>query len=224
MRIGPGSNVEIVIDFDWFQETIDIRRATVYDVQDEKIILSQTSPPIASYNIGKRVKLTYILKERQGAARYAVNGSLQEIVKEYRLSGSETAEAIVVVAEPGEERFNLRRHYRLEPPADSGITLCLDGEQVSLLDISVGGARFNYRTDRRLGPGEKIKLELRMENQRYEVLAEVVRTMPLSGRMAGKLETAAVQFLDLDENIKEILSKKIRDIERELRYKERFRR
>ena len=58
MDIIPGSNVDIVLDYDWLREKIDVRRATVYDLNDERILLSQTAPPTARYNIGKKVKLT----------------------------------------------------------------------------------------------------------------------------------------------------------------------
>ena len=107
MEISPGSNVDIVLDFDWSEETIDVRRATVYDLDDEKIILSQTSPPIATYNIGKRVKVTYRVREKDGLARYCITGRLAEIVRDYKLSGSETEQALVIIQESGHERFNL---------------------------------------------------------------------------------------------------------------------
>jgi c-di-GMP-binding flagellar brake protein YcgR len=220
MRIGPGSNVEIVVDFDWSRETIDVRRSTVYDIDEDKIILSQTLPPIAKHDVGKRVKVAYIVTEKDGQARYAINASLKEIIKGYRLSGSETTQAVILVAEPGEERFNLRRYYRLEPPPDSGINLFRNGEEVAILDISVGGAKFSHSKNRPLKPKQMVKLKLGVDDKGYDVEAEVIRSVPVIGRMATVLETVAVQFLNLERNMKELFTKKILNIERDMRYKE----
>ena len=218
MNISPGSNVDIVVDFDWSEETIDVRRATVYDLDDQRIILSQTSPPIATYDIGKRVKVAYLVTEKDGPARYCITGRLAEIVRDYKLSGSETSEAIVLIQESGHERFNLRLFYRLEPQTDSGLTLFLGEEKVNILDISIGGAKFTHRKDHPVKHKEMLKLILQVGEESFDIEAQVVRVLPVSGRMAKKLESVAVQFLNLDMNIKDLLSKKIRDIEREMRY------
>ena len=222
MNIAPGSNVDIVIDFDWLKEAIDVRKATAYDLDDERMILSQPSPPIATYSIGKRVKVTYLVRKADGPVRYAITGKLVDIVRDYKLSGSDTAEAIVVNQEPGHERFNLRRYYRLKPPPDSGITLSLNGEEGNIVDISAGGAKFTHSKNRPLKPKQMVKLKLGVEEQGSDVEAEVVRTMPVSGRMARKLETVAVQFFNLNREMKNLLSKKILDIDRKMRYREAY--
>lgn len=220
MNISPGSNVDIVVDFDRSEETIDVRSTTVYDLDDQRIILSQTSPPIATCDIGRRVKVAYLVTEKDGPARYCVTARLAEIVRDYKLSGSETAEAIVLIQESAHERFNLRLFYRLEPPTDSGLTLFLGEEKVNILDVSIGGAKFTHRKDHPVKPNEMLKLILQVGEESFDVEAQVVRVLPVSGRMAKKLESVAVQFLNLDMNIKDLLSKKIRDIEREMRYRE----
>ena len=220
MNISPGSNVDIVVDFDWSEETIDVRSATVYDLDDPKIILSQTSPPIATYDIGRRVKVAYLVMEKDGPARYCVTARVEQIVRDYKLSGSETAEAIVLIQESGHERFNLRLFYRLEPPTDSDIALFLHKEKVNILDISIGGAKFTHRKDHPVKPKEILELVLQIDEESFDIEAQVVSILPVGGRMARKLESVAVQFLNLDMNMKDLLSKKIRDIEREMRYRE----
>jgi len=220
MRISPGSNVDIVVDFDWSEETIDVRNATVYDLDDQRIILSQTSPPIATYDIGKRVKVAYLVMEKDGPARYCVTARLAQIVRDYKLSGSETVEAIVLIQESGHERFNLRLFYRLEPPTDSGIALFLRKEKVNIFDISIGGAKFTHSKDHTINPKEMLELILQVDEESFDIEAQVVKILPVGGRMAKKLESVAVQFLNLDMNMKDLLSKKIRDIEREMRYRE----
>jgi hypothetical protein len=222
MNMSPGSNVDIVVDFDWSEETIDVRSATVYDIDDQRIILSQTSPPITTYDIGKRVKVAYAVKEKDGPARYCVTARVAEIVMDYQLSGSETTQALVVMQEGGHERFNLRLFYRLEPPSDSGMVIFLNEEKVNIVDISIGGAKFTHRKDQPVKTKEILELILQLGEESFDVEAQVVRVLPVSGRMAKKLESVSVQFLNLDMNMKDLLSKKIRDIEREMRYRETY--
>ena len=67
---------------------------------------------------------------------------------------------------------------------------------------------------------EMLKLILQVDEQGFDLRAQVVKILPVGGRMAKKLESVAVQFLNLDREMIELLSKKIRDIEREMRYRE----
>ena len=220
MDIIPGSNVDIVLDFDWLNEKIDVRRATVYDLNDERIVLSQTDPPTARYNIGKKVKITYLLMEKDGWVRYGINGRLVKIVTDYRLSGSETVQAIVIIPEPGREFFNLRLFYRLEPPLDCGLALFLKKEEVNIINISLGGAKFTHSKDNPIMPKNRLKLILQIDKQHYYIEAQALRVSPVSGRMGKKLEAVALKFLNLDKKIQDLLSIKIRGVERKMRYKE----
>ena len=222
MDIIPGSNVDIVLDYDWLREKIDVRRATVYDLNDERIVLSQTSLPTARYNIGKKVKITYLLMEKDGWVRYGINGRLIEIVMDYRLSGSETVQAIVIIPEPGREFFNLRLFYRLEPPLDCGLTLFLKKEEVNIIDISLGGAKFTHSKDYPIVPKNRLKLILQIDKQCYDIEAQALRVSSVRGRMGEKLEAIAVQFLNLDKKTQDLLSIKIKDVERKIRYKEAY--
>jgi len=220
MDIIPGSNVDIVLDFDWLKEKIDVRRATVYDLNNERIVVSQTVPPTARYNIGKRVKVTYLVMEKGDWVRYGIDGRLIEIVMDYRMSGSGTVQAMVIIPEPGHEPFNLRLFYRLEPPLDCGLSLFLKEEKVNIVNISLGGAKFTHSKDYPVMPRERLKLTLQIDAQRYNIGAQSLRISSISGRMAKKLEAVAVQFLNLDRKIQDLLSTKIREIERKMRYKE----
>jgi hypothetical protein len=220
MNISPGSSVAIVIDFDWLKETIDLRRATVYDLDDQRIVVSQTSPPIATFDIGKKVKVTYLVREKDGPARYSFTGRLAEIVKGYQLSRSEAEEAVVIVPEGSDESFNLRSFYRLKPPSDSGMALLLNEEKVNIVDISIGGVKFTHRRDHPVKQKEILKLILQIDEHAFAVDAQVMRILPVRGRMEKTLKSVAVQFLNLDMNMTDLLFKKIRDIERGMRYRE----
>ncbi|MBW1671172.1 MAG: PilZ domain-containing protein [Deltaproteobacteria bacterium] len=222
MDIIPGSNVDIVLDFDWWKEKIDVRRATVYDLNDKRMVLSQTAPPTARYNIGKKVKITYLLMEKDGWVRYGINGRLIENAMDYRLSGHQTVQAIIITPEPGREFFNLRLFYRLEPPLDCGLALFLKKEKMNILNISLGGSQFTHSKDYPIMPRNRLKLILQIDKQRYDIEAQALRVSSVSGRMGEKLEAIAVQFLNPDKKVQELLSIKIKDIERKIRYKESY--
>ena len=93
---------------------------------------------------------------------------------------------------------------------------------MNIIDISIGGAKFTHRKDHPAKLKEILKLILQVNEQKVDVEAQVLGIFPVSGRMAKRLETVAVQFLNLDRKMKELLSRKIRDIEREMRYRERY--
>ncbi|HDH97645.1 MAG TPA: hypothetical protein ENF70_00730 [Deltaproteobacteria bacterium] len=71
-------------------------------------------------------------------------------------------------------------------------------------------------------PKNRLKLILQIDKQHYYIEAQALRVSPVSGRMGKKLEAVAVQFLNLDKKIQELLSIKIRAIERKIRYKEAY--
>lgn len=91
---------------------------------------------------------------------------------------------------------------------------------MNILDISIGGAKFTHRKDQLVKPEEILEIILQVDEENFDIEAQVVRILPVGGRMAKKLESVSVQFLNLDMNTKDLLSKKIRDIEREMRYRE----
>ncbi len=59
----PGLNVNILFTLDIDKETADVRGAMIYDVIGEKIILSQTNPPIKERHLGKDISITYLIGE-----------------------------------------------------------------------------------------------------------------------------------------------------------------
>jgi len=222
MDIIPGSKVDIVLDFDWLNEKIDVRRAVVYDLNDKRIVTSQTAPPAGSYNVGKKVKITYLLMGKDGWVRYGINGRLIRIVPDYRLSGSETAQAIEIIPEPGREFFNLRLFYRLQPPLDCGLALFLKKEKMNILNISLGGVKFTHSKDYPIVPKSRLNLTLQIDEQNYDIEAEAMRVSSVSGRMRRELEAVAVKFLNLDKKTQDLLSIKIKEVERKMLYKEAY--
>lgn len=227
--IKPGFNVDIVVDLDWGRESIDVRRATVYDIAKDQILLSQTTPPLRQSFLGKRLQITYIARGDRGPERYGVMARVKEFLKNYRLSEEVSVPALSAHMEDGYQEINLRMYYRIEPTSASGIYLSLWKEQLSLIDISIGGAKFSYKKitgspprERSLKAGEIHKFRLDLDREAFDIDAKVIRTIKVEGRMEKELEIAAIQFVSPKKKIKEILARKIRSLERDFRYREVF--
>jgi hypothetical protein len=90
---------------------------------------------------------------------------------------------------------------------------------MNIINISLGGAKFTHSKDNPIMPKNTLKLILQIDKQRYDIKTQALRVSSVSGRMRKKLEALAVQFLNLDKKIQDLLSIKIKDIERKIRYK-----
>ena len=117
--------------------------------------------------------------------------------------------------------YNLRMFYRLEPPSNCGIDIYVNGNRVNVTDISIGGASFSHNKVFPFKTNENAKIILVIGERACQVEAKVVRVWePENERLKTSLEFVSVQFVDMDGIIKNELGRKIRDVERELRYRE----
>ena len=119
------------------------------------------------------------------------------------------------------EPYNLRMFYRLEPPGNCGIDIFVNGNKVSILDISICGASFSHNRIYPFKAKEEIKIILVIGQGASQIESKVVRVWaPENEKVKKSLEFVSIQFLDMNGHIKNELGRKIRDVERDLRYKE----
>jgi hypothetical protein len=219
MNVKPGQTVKIVIREDMLRERIEVRNSITYDVQDKTVILAQTDPPVLPSYMGRRVVITYLRKEKGSLVRYGFFAHITEMIKDYRLNSGQTQAVILVSQDSKVEPYNLRMHFRVEPPTDSGLGLRMGSEDVHLLDVSVGGAKFSHMKTRSSRVGQMLKITLIIDDTETELSARILRIWDESDR---NLEFLSVQFPYIEQKIADSLARKIVDVERRLRFREVF--
>jgi hypothetical protein len=219
----PGSPSDIIIQVDFSEERIDVRRAFIYDVIEKRVILSQPNPPLASRYMGGKVAVTYLIKKGIDASRYGFYGQIVEFISEYELSSSDTVRAVVVEQKTDIEEFNVRMHYRIKPGIDSGIELTVLANSVNIIDISIGGAKISFPQNLGIEPGKMVEGKISIDGEICGYQAKVLRAWDAPGTQKGiNLKYAAMQFFNIDKKLDNLLGKKIGQIEREQRFKEMY--
>jgi hypothetical protein len=218
-EVKPGLHVHIVLSIDIQKEATDVRRALVYDIDGADVILSQTNPPFTEgRHTGKNVSVTYLIREKNGVARYGFDGKVVEVIKTYNLSSSDAVPAIRVKRQTGFRQYDLRMHYRLKPRMnDDSLALYLENGKVNLLDISIGGARFCCNGSPPVEARETEIMILSIDGQRFPIAVRNCAFNPPSaaGRRSD-LQYREVQFLNMDKTCHRLLNVKILAIQREM--------
>ena len=153
MNIGPGSNVELILEMDVLKEKIDVRRAIIHDIEGDRYILSQTTPPVRPSDLGKDARVTRLTRKGDQLHRWGFSGKLEEIIREYPLNASRTVLALCIRKTSPFETYNLRMHYRVRPGSEWSTRIEVDSMPVNLIDISIGGALFSH------GAGEPVRVQ-----------------------------------------------------------------
>jgi glutaredoxin-related protein len=216
-EVNPGMSVNIVANVDMAKEITEVRNAIVYDVDGAKLVLSQTNPPFTKYHLDKEITVTYIVKGEDTLSRVGFSGKLVGILKDYSLYSSNVVQALNVLRKGGLKTYDLRMHYRVSPKSDSGIHVYVGGERVSLIDISMGGARFCHSKDRPIESRTILNIILELDAEKFNLEAKTVNVWhPSEAGRRADLEYVSVQFMKLDRTCSHNLSGKILAIQREL--------
>ncbi|SMC22809.1 c-di-GMP-binding flagellar brake protein YcgR, contains PilZNR and PilZ domains [Desulfacinum hydrothermale DSM 13146] len=219
-EIRPGFSVDIVTRVDFNREVIDARKATVFDVDGELIVVSRPSPDFQEKHVGKKCTVTLVVRDQGGKSRFGVSAYLESLRDRYALREGTTVPAAIMRIVGPVEPFNLRMAFRVRPPITSGIALDVEGNRVNILDISTGGARF-LTTMRPLPQfRQRVDVTLHLDDKAHRFKAFVVRLGdPGPGVPQRGAKEVAVQFSGMEKQAKERLARKIIQIERELRAK-----
>lgn len=221
MNIRPGLNINIIVNIDHMKETVDVGNSLIHEMAGDRMIVAQTDPPVSRTHLGKELFVTFLDKSGGKPRRFGFPARVIEFIKDFELSSSLKVQALSLKKAGDFEEYNLRMFYRLEPPAGCGIEISLGGRRVSIIDISIGGAKFSHEMIYPFKINEPVTLTLSVEESPYEVKANVLRVWePENERLRESVALASVQFMDMDAGLKNTLARKIRDVERDLRYKE----
>lgn len=220
MNIGPGSNVEIILELDELKEKIDVRRAIVHDVEGDRYILSQTTPPVRFSDVGKEARVTRLDRKGDQLHRWGFTGTLEEILRDYPLNSSRTVLALVIRKTSAFETYNLRMHYRVRPGSDWATRIAVDSQAVNLIDISIGGALFSHGIERPFEHNRAVEVAYRGSDGRRHAIPAVVRRVwtPSDARCNG-IEFVAVRFTRMERELERELAREIMEIQRGSLYK-----
>jgi len=213
----PGLSVNIVVETDLLKEVTDVRGAIIYEITGDHVILSQTNPPLTERHVKQDISVTYTIKGEHGVSRLGFDGRVMDIINEYRLSSSSAVSAILVKKFKGFKQYNLRMHYRVKAKLnDFSIALYMESERMNLLDISIGGASFCCKRDRCFETGEKRKVILSINEQRFHIDSRILSCwIPSEGSRNSNLEYVRIQFLNTDKTCNRLLGEKIMAMQRE---------
>ena len=216
----PGSAVDIVLRVDFYREVMDVRRAMVYDTDGSIFVVSRPSPDFKREDVGRRCVITFVVRQNEFKNRYGIPAEIVELRENYPIRQGLAVQAVVLQALGAVEPFNLRMAYRVRPPITSGIALQIDGQRVSILDISTGGARFLSSVRPPLQFRQRVEVVLHLDETAHAFHAFVVRTKDPGPQCPVRgAQEVAVQFSGMEKRVRELLAKKILQIDRELRAK-----
>lgn len=221
MSIRPGLNINIVININHMRETIDVGSSIIHEIENDTLIVAQTDPPISRTRLGREIFVTFLERGAGKPRRMGFPAIVAGFIKDYELSSSLKVPALALRPAGELEEYNLRMFFRLEPPGNCGLQISIHGRPVNLIDISIGGARFSYEKAHALNPGDTIPLTIIIDNSAHSADGRVLRVWePENDRIRKTIAMASVQFVGMDALFKNILARKIRDVEREMRYKD----
>jgi hypothetical protein len=220
MNIAPGSNVEIILEMDVLKEKIDVRRAIIHDIEGDRYILSQTTPPVRPSDIGKDARVTRLTRKGDQLHRRGFSGKLEEILREYPLNASRTVPALCIRKTSAFETYNLRMHYRVRPGSEWSTRIEVDSMPVNLIDISIGGALFSHGIETPFEYNRAVQVTYTGSDGTRHPIPAVVRRVwtPHDARCSG-LEFVALRFTHLDRELERELSREIMEIQRGSLYK-----
>lgn len=220
----PGQQTDVVMDVDESTESIDVRQSLIYDVVGEEVTLSQTARPLSRHDFQKKVLITVLSRRDDRPVRYAVPVRVSDLLNDYRLASNKSVIAVTMDIAGDHFEYNLRMHYRIRPDLNSGLEMMVQGNQVSIFDISIGGAKVLANDNFSLNPGTIAGATLKIDGKRYELRIQVLRTWkqsaPGSSRRSDSLFFAMVRFLSVNREAERHLAQKVREIERIQRQQE----
>jgi hypothetical protein len=219
-NMGPGYSVDLVLNMDLLKETIDVRKSLIYDVEGNQYILSQTSPSIKKYDIGKSIHITHLKRQGDQYVRHGFLGRLVESIKDYQLHSSQLVEGLRVRRLSNLDTYDLRMYYRLRPGAAWPFRFEIASQPATLLDVSLGGASFSLNSKSHYEPAQTIDVICsKADGERHSILVKIKRVWSPANLAKTDVKYVAVQFLRKDINLNKDLEREILQIQRGAIYK-----
>jgi hypothetical protein len=210
-----GTRVDIVFENEIMKSRAHYMKALVYDLEKNKIIISQTSPALNSRFLKRRIMVTFLLSIERRVLRFGFPARLIDIITDYQIASGKNVEALIVEQYKDPEPVDFRMYFRVKPSSQSDINLFLKEEKVNLIDISLGGAKFTYPKTHLFRPGEEVMFKLIIGRDIYNLDARVHEVWSPNDNMVNRnLQFVSVEFHNLNKQLEASLGQVIIDTER----------
>jgi hypothetical protein len=189
-------------------------KSMIYDVADRRIVIAQTAPPLTRFSLKQRIVLTFLVRTDGIFIRYGVNAEVTDILKDYQLARAAVI-AIGLLQRGDVIKYDLRRDFRVRPPASSGIEIVWRRRALNIIDVSLGGIKFSCRGDDFPAANMEIMLTMAIDESQISVSAIVLGvTTPSSS--APDVHHVRAQFTTDRQAYEQPLMRKMIEIQRKL--------
>lgn len=210
----PGMAIDMVLEM---SDPNRAMKSIIYDIIGRRIIIAQTTPPLLRSNLDERVRVSFIVKVKGiKDARLAFSANIIEFMPGYEMSSQLTVPAIVLEQKTELKEIDRRMFFRIPPPLNSDLTIMVRNEKVSIIDISLGGAKIVHSAGYELQPQEEMEMSIIVQRRRFNVKAKVIRTeQKFNPAKAKKVQITSVQFAADDRELSHALARMIMMMERQ---------
>ncbi len=213
--IRPGVMAGIMFEGDETKSQISPLQTIIYSIAERRMILAQTTPPIAPERRGKRLLVTFLETNEGVSIRYGFWAKLKEVT-DHEIVRFQPVPVLMIERETEPKKCNLRMNFRIKPMLNRGLTAFFQGAPVTVVDISVGGLRMSAKTPFPFNVLDIIVVTIGVDGKKFDVEGRVIRAWsPPPTGAGGHQHYASIQFLNNQEARESLLSKKIILLERE---------
>jgi hypothetical protein len=216
-EVRAGLTLDIIFENELNRPKAHYMKAVIYDCEKNFIIVSQTSPALSALFIGRRLLMTFLVRRDNRIFRMGFPAELINIIPDYEISSGNTVDALRCRKTGDPEPMDFRMTFRVKPPSNTDVCLFVEEQKVSLLDISIGGAKFTYPRRHVFRAGDKMIFKLIIGREMFNVDAVIRSVRHADDSAANKLlQYVSVEFRYSDRAVEASLGKAIMNIERSL--------
>ncbi|MBF0529330.1 MAG: PilZ domain-containing protein [Deltaproteobacteria bacterium] len=208
------AKVDLIVVLDLIKDRIDVRSTIVYEIENDKMILSQSDPPILKSFAGNPVQATFLVKMADGTTRrWGYETTILDVVADYRLRKDDPiSQPAIFIGPPGDEftESNTRLDYRIRINPRDGIVAKIRGAmgRVTVIDLSVGGMMVSFPGVVEVTEGERLWYTLTFPDLSSIGGEAEVRRVSNYGKPV-RSTTIGLKFLNLEINAIRSLQKTV---------------
>ncbi len=213
--IRPGVMADIIFEGDETKNQIPRLQTIIQSIEERRMILAQTTPPVPEERRGKRLLVTFLETNDGISVRYGFWAKLKAVT-DHEIIRFQPVPVLMIERETEPKKCNLRMNYRIKPMMNRGLAAVFQGAPVTIVDISVGGLRMSAKTAFAFNVLDIITVTIDVDGKKFDVEGRVIRAWsPPPTGAGGQQHYASLQFLSNQAARESLLSKKIILLERE---------